>query len=1392
MPESIRLVACPRPFSSTRIDLALPHLPGASIAEVMAAAGVGQDLGTSAHVFVDDKHIPRDEWMIVEPKPGDTLTVRVTPIGGGGGDDKDPLRLVLTMAITAVVFGWPAALNVGINYLIQQTVNAIVPPPKHPMLSMGSGGGYGTRTSPTLSLTGLRNQAAPYQPVPRIYGRMRVHPPLAALPYTQVEGDDQYWIGLFDVGYGPLALSDFRLGTTPLAQFEDVEMEIREGYADEDAPTLYPSQVREDGYNIKLTEAGGAQIVETRDDTDEISLDVSFSGLVSFTNSGGRSNRTVEMKFEYRAAGSEDSWIGVPGGRVTYDGTAVTKLSAPTGKTYVDYETDHNITGPVSVTLSTPEQYINGAGNTSVYAVDYRIYTRVEGESEWKQQGSMRVGAQFYGASFYSYWLFAGQKRSFKLVGVHGKKLQVRIQRTGQTKQSNSPFMSGNTVSYNAFPSPSSWSYQGEAVGNFEFTDNSPELVRRGVRWRPTSQGRYEIRCTRITDDTTSAQVRDECYLSAVRSITSGAPVTAEGHCLVALKIRASDQLSGVVDQFSCTAEALLPVYDDVGEVWEVPAKDNDPDANAKFLTRNPAWAYLDVLRGAANKQPIADDRIDIDAFVAWAAACDAAVPHNELPAGVDTDTDEPIWAFDGVFDFRTTVFEAMSDIAAATRASFGMKDGKFSIVRDIEQSVWVQHITPRNSSRFNGTRLMSKKLHGLKVRFQDAASDYKQKQIIAYADGYNEETATEFETLELFGCTTAYQAWREARYHLAVGEQRRDVMEVTMDVEHLVATAGDLVLLTHDVPRFGLASLRIKSVTLDGNNDATSVTLDEEVLMEAGKSYGVRFRRASGEVVQAAVNNAEDTVSTVTFTTPVDAADVPEAGDLASYGEFDSESVEMLVKSIRHASDLAATLTLIPAAPDVHTADQSAPPPFDTGSALDADTPAAVQNLVATQIESVQQGAHMLSVALTWDLPAGEFARSYAVYRKLDNTWRLHGTTFDRRYLLEDLEANKSIEVAVVAVGFTGSSLPPEQATGVVHDVNVPLPGDVENFGGNVIGEVMRLTWDVTPLTVSDYWRIRYSPLTTGATWSNATTLVDRIARPQTTQEVPARSGTYLIKAFDNHGQESAGAKSVITSVPDALDYNVVETASEHPAFDGTKSDVVATSSGLLLAGNDDVSEWTDISDIDNIAYGESGFKSSGTYTFEDYLDLSECYSSRITASIKSVGLNVTDTVTQWSNVGSVEDVSQNTTAQHSVRLEVRTTDDDPSGSPSWGEWEPLVVGYYKARAFEFRAQLSTDDAGSTPLVEELSVTVDMPDRDNSGKDLTSLTGGVLSVSFAYSFKAVKAIDVTVKDMASGERPIITNESATGFDIEVLDSGGGRVARNFNYIAKGYGRIAA
>ena len=129
---------------------------------------------------------------------------------------------------------------------------------------------------------------------------------------------------------------------------------------------------------------------------------------------------------------------------------------------------------------------------------------------------------------------------------------------------------------------------------------------------------------------------------------------------LIGLRIKASDQLNGILDDFSVLVEPKIPVYDNPGtQDW------TDKSTWNVTTTRNPAWIYVDVLTGQGNARAVSTSDLDETEIVAWANECDTEG-----------------WTYDSPGDFETTVYELAKSVAAAGRASWTVIDGKYSVPR--------------------------------------------------------------------------------------------------------------------------------------------------------------------------------------------------------------------------------------------------------------------------------------------------------------------------------------------------------------------------------------------------------------------------------------------------------------------------------------------------------------------------------------------------------------------------------------------------------------------------------------------------------------------------------------------------------------------------------------
>lgn len=370
---------------------------------------------------------------------------------------------------------------------------------------------------------------------------------------------------------------------------------------------------------------------------------------------------------------------------------------------------------------------------------------------------------------------------------------------------------------------------------------------------------------------------------------------------------------------------------------------------------------------------------------------------------------------------------------------------------------------------------------------------------------------------------------------------------------------------------------------------------------------------------------------------------------------------------------------------------------------------------------------------------------------------------------------------------------------TTLTHDVvgKTAPPQNVQDFSVNIIGTEAHLSW--TPVTDADlsHYIIRHSPLTSGAEYANARTIYPKLSRPANNVVVPALTGTYFIKAVDKLSLASLTPSSSVAIIEEIKGFNQVDTSTQNPSFSGNKTNVVAVDSELVLDTSILFDSATgDFDDANGSFDGGGGTVSpTGTYEFDNYIDLTAIYTSHVTASVSVTRrdyVNLFDDATgNFDDRTGTFDGDVQAFDDTDVELQVSTTEDDPSGSPSWSDYRRFIVGDYKARALRFRAILTSGDGEATPVVSALSVTVDMPDRSIAEADIASGAGAKV-ITFSPAFKALQGIGVAAQNLTSGDYYQITSKSATGFTITFYNSSDTAVDRTFDYVAKGYGEVAA
>jgi hypothetical protein len=979
----VQIHAQPHPLRAELLTAAAPE--GMTLAEMF-----GEHAGPALQVWVGDVRVPRERWSRVRPKAGAVVTVRAVAMDGDGNK---VLRTVLQVAVliaasyipTVTLWGKIAYAGAVIGGTL--AVNALVPP-QLPRSGRPAAG--------LQALSGSQNQVSPFAPIPRVYGRTRLYPPFAARPYTEVVGNDQYLRLLLCLGYGPLEVSDMKIGETPISDagvltqgtvltgttYENVQFEISS------SPTLFSNAVFEDALSIAINTDGDEQQRVSQLDTQELSLDLAFPiGIISIDDDGSKRTTRVNFRIEYRAAGSAGAWLNVK--------------DAP------------------GFQVSGTKNYLSSSGI-------------------W-----------FEGRTF--------------------------------------------------------------------------NAQRASVRWE-VAPGQYDVRITRVKSQfSLLTEWKDEFSMFRVKpyhqalwtALRSVGPVSVTPRAdllYLAMRIKATEQLNGLVDTVNCIAQSILPVWDGA--------------SFSEVATSNPAWAYLDAACGIATERALdRNTRFFLDELKAWADDCTAA--GREFNCEVASTYG------------RTTVFELMREIAAVGRASFSMRDGKYTVVRDLAGQAPVQVFSPRNSWGFSVEKAFQQVPHALRLRFTNAQAGYTLDERLVYDDGYDVNNATRFESLELRGITDPDQAWKEARYHLAVARLRSDVYTLNADIENLVCQRGDLVRVGHDVISAGLAYGRIKAV------GGTVLTLDELVTMEALHIYAVRIRKSDGTVVVKTLITDVGQQQNVAMTS---AEAGVAAGDLFVFGELDTETIAAKVLKIEPGADLTARLTLVPEAAGVQTADAETPPVHQgptSGNPLAPETPRAYH---AQSDETV----------LLEDTGGGLTSR-IVVYYGFQASSRPPAKTVEAQYRLTDQSAWTPVSVVAAEAGqvsllpvedgldydyrlraIAADGTPSGWTTVTGHRVigKTTPPPDVETFYING----RRLVWTY-PAKPKDFagFLVRYN-LGKNTNWDDAIEAHSGTisAPPFDALNIPSGEATIMIKGIDIAGLQSVAPATIIADLPGQAPTNI------------------------------------------------------------------------------------------------------------------------------------------------------------------------------------------------------------------------------------------------------------
>ncbi|MBT6048970.1 MAG: hypothetical protein HOG49_19400 [Candidatus Scalindua sp.] len=845
---------------------------------------------------------------------------------------------------------------------------------------------------------------------------------------------------------------------------------------------------------------------------------------------------------------------------------------------------------------------------------------------------------------------------------------------------------------------PDEWIGGSGGLGEFRLFGSKAQAVRFGMKWDVASRGQYEVRVRRFTVDRTGqSDVFDLGTWSVLRSHKNEDPISFSDPLAVsALSIKATSQLSGIIDNLNATVTSYAQDFDNTsGDGWH------------EAITSNPASLFRHVLQSPANVKAVADARLDLDTLETFHTYC--------ATNGFE---------FNMIRDFKSSVWDTLSDICSVARATPVDVDGKWSVVIDQLQTVPRQHYTNKNSWGFKAEKLFLDVPHGFKMPFPNRDKEWQQDELIVYDDGFSAANATEFEQLDGIGITDKDHLWKFGRFHLAGIRLRPERYTFNTDFEYLIAKKGDLILISHDVLLVGLAVGRIKSVITQSNGDVTGLTVDEIFTMEAAKTYGVSIRTVGDiEIVREITTDVGDQTS-ITLSTVITAANAPIVGDLISFGLSGSETLESLIIGIETHTELTALISAIPNSPAIYTADTGTIPAFDSKLSALAGLP-DVQIESTTTDESVLVRGTGDTLLSRIKIDVTPIADSFNASLRAEIRVTSVGENFaaatvssvtKNQIILTDVEDGETYDVRVqwTSPDFVANSAF-STANGVLVIGQAAAPAPLVNLNLSAFGGQAYLRWD-QPVELDVRFggsiEFRHSHETSSAiaSWTASVGIGTKSKGTDVMATLPLKTGTYLARVFDKGGRPST-VVAIDTKQAALLDFGAASNITEEPTFAGTHTNTVAIDNIIKLVGTTAFDSWADVDLITNWD-SEGGVVTSGTYDFASGHDQTTVKKARATTDINVIITNLLDQMDSWTgNVNDREDWDGVTTGEGDARVQVRVTDDDPAlSASSFSAWNNIDSAEHLTRGLDYRLQLTSTNPAFTPVVSKLQVNLEEP----------------------------------------------------------------------------------
>ena len=1086
----------------------------------------------------------------------------------------------------------------------------------------------------------------------------------------------------------------YRIGNNPISSYEGVEIEVS---GDDGKLSLFPGNV-DSASGGALTKTAGW--VTRTSSIDATALAVEISGQLYYAGDAGLENRSVQVEMVYRKVGTA-TWLPFAYGTETRQYTHY--WSAGHYESWPDSNGEYyQVWVQAAYGNNDPAQHVEGAFHSTSWDPNYPLFP-VANTWRWRPYAD--------------------------------------VPRTSGPL--NLPAAPTNTK--DPCP-PQTYTVQVPVV---TLTNGTQKPLRR--TWRiNVAKGQYEVNIRRLTADDTDARAVSEIAWTQLRTYQPDA-ADYTGQKRVALKIKASGQLQGVVEQFSAIGSARVPVWKTTG--------------GGKWVTEessNPGWHLLAWYRGKkingrrAFGACLPDSRIEVEAIKSFAAWCDL----KKLTCNA-------------VIDQAQSVAELANTICRCGRGSPTQATGRHGVIWDApnQPSVMVFGMGNIVRNSFSVEYITGKLADEIIVNFWNPAKDWQQDQVRATVPGVTQPERPV--TLDFFGCIDKDMAGREA--NLMAAEQHYHLRRVSWEADYEGTTCqrGDVVDMSHDLTQWGYSGRMAAG-------DGTTVTLDRKVPFTPGKQHYLQVIFPNGwfDVLEVATVEGSTDVLTlvdqwptvddrnVPLFTPNTDPDHPPCDYKYSFDCLATPGKKLKLVDVKPVSERRVRFIARDEEPEYYaretaTYDYVAAPTHTRLASAVSDLAVTEQLLNAstglTRCTITWRLENAAGVDLSWRINGGQAksGRISGVEHSIDLVTGDRLTVSARPYAIGGLAGAESAALNYTVLG-----------------VNAPLPA-VTGLSAVYRDRLTVVMFD----HVIDVRTVSYE-IRRGATWAGGVV----VGTSTLNQFTADQDGTWWVAA--KSGNVYGPASSIVITGA-VLTANVVEAFDEAAdGWTGTLTDGVAVIGGAVqMVGVGNILAHPDFLSEPNVLY-YGGVPTEGYYTSPHVVDVGVAQVCNVTAGIQWVAVNVNNDFLSNPDILNEPNVLGIADGLAGAELEINVAQSDGV----FTGWRKFTAGQIAGRKFSLRVRLWSADPYATPILTGIPWAVDMPDRDETWKVTTS-AAGLVDVVFSPAFQAAPdKPQAMILDAQAGDTLVIPEANITAAGMKVgVKNGGAWVVRQVSGRVKSY-----